>query len=72
LAEQLICNQQVAGSSPITSSNSFYKNKNCALRGGVPEWPKGADCKSVVTDFDGSNPSPSTNFVLQTPGGYCF
>ena len=27
--------------------------------GGVPEWPKGADCKSVVYDFDGSNPSPS-------------
>ena len=29
--------------------------------GGVPEWPKGADCKSVVFDFDGSNPSSSTN-----------
>ena len=29
--------------------------------GGVPEWPKGADCKSVVDDFEGSNPSPSTN-----------
>ena len=50
LVEQLICNQQVAGSSPITSS----------ILGGVPEWPKGADCKSVVSDFDGSNPSPST------------
>ena len=31
------------------------------LYGGIPKWPKGADCKSVVTDFDGSNPSPSTN-----------
>ena len=31
-------------------------------RGWVPERPKGADCKSVVTDYDGSNPSPSTNF----------
>ncbi len=51
LAEQLICNQQVAGSSPITSSILF---------GGVPEWPKGADCKSVVSDFGGSNPPPST------------
>ena len=29
--------------------------------GRVPERPKGADCKSVVTDYDGSNPSPSTN-----------
>ena len=28
--------------------------------GGLPEWPKGADCKSAGTAFDGSNPSPST------------
>ena len=28
--------------------------------GGVPEWPKGADCKSVVCDFGGSNPPSST------------
>ena len=49
--EQLICNQQVVGSIPIASSNDY---------GGVPEWPKGADCKSVVFDFDGSNPSSST------------
>jgi hypothetical protein len=36
--------------------------------GGVPEWPKGADCKSVSDAFEGSNPSPSTkcqnNIVL--------
>ena len=50
LAEQLICNQQVIGSSPIISSKY----------GGVPEWPKGTDCKSVVYDFGGSNPPPST------------
>ena len=48
--EQLICNQQVAGSSPIASS----------MRGGVPEWLKGADCKSVGSAFGGSNPPPST------------
>src|SRR5690606_40684236 len=29
-------------------------------RGGVPERPKGADCKSAVIDFEGSNPSPTT------------
>ena len=52
--EQLICNQQVGGSNPSTSSN-----------GGVPERPKGADCKSVVSDFDGSNPSSPTN--IKTP-----
>ena len=49
LAEQLICNQQVAGSSPIASSIISY-------HGWVPEWPKGADCKSAVADFGGSNP----------------
>ena len=52
MAEQLTCNQQVVGSTPITSSNY----------GGFPEWPKGADCKSVGTAFEGSNPSPSSEF----------
>ena len=28
--------------------------------GRIPERPKGADCKSVVFDFDGSNPSSPT------------
>ena len=28
--------------------------------GWIPEWPKGADCKSVGNAFEGSNPSPST------------
>ena len=48
LAEQLICNQQVIGSIPIVG---FY--------GWIPEWPKGADCKSVASCFGGSNPPPS-------------
>ena len=48
LAEQLICNQQVIGAIPIVGSHGW-----------IPEWPKGADCKSVVDDFEGSNPSPS-------------
>ena len=26
--------------------------------GRIPEWPKGADCKSVGTAFGGSNPPP--------------
>ena len=53
LAEQLICNQQVIGSSPIIGLviNKAY--------GGIPEWPKGADCKSVASCFGGSNPPPS-------------
>ena len=51
LAEQLICNQQVFGSSP--NIGSFF--------GRFPEWPKGADCKSVAQCFGGSNPPPSSN-----------
>src|SRR5918912_15675 len=31
-------------------------------RGEVPEWPKGADCKSAGDAFEGSNPSLSTIF----------
>ena len=49
---QLICNQQVGGSNPSTSSTISY--------GGIPERPNGADCKSVVTDFGGSNPPSPT------------
>ena len=48
-----VCNQQVGGSSPSTSSTSEQENRKY---GGVPEWPKGADCKSVGTAFSGSNP----------------
>ena len=54
LVEQLICNQQVGGSSPSTSSTTI-------LYGRFPEWPKGTDCKSVVYDFGGSNPPPPTS-----------
>ena len=55
MVEQLICNQQVAGSSPIASSAARDSH------GGIPERSKGTDCKSVATGFEGSNPSPSTN-----------
>ena len=56
LAEQLICNQQVIGSSPIIGFIQF----NIELYyGQIPEWPKGTDCKSAATCFGGSNPPPS-------------
>src|SRR5699024_4053688 len=36
--------------------------------GWIPEWPKGADCKSVGTAFEGSNPSPPIQvFFLHLP-----
>ena len=52
--EQLICNQQVGGSSPSTSSIKT------ARYGGIPEWPKGTDCKSAGDAFGGSNPPSPT------------
>ena len=56
LVELLICNQSVGGSSPSAGSN-----ENCGeIHGGVPERPKGTDCKSVGDAFGGSNPPPST------------
>ena len=58
LVEQLICNQQVGGSSPSTSSK--LPLQRTGEYGGIPEWPKGADCKSVAFRFDGSNPSSPT------------
>ena len=66
LVEQLICNQQVGGSSPSTSSTlkSFLWKDFLNEYGRFPEWPKGTDCKSVVFDFGGSNPPPPTNTLL--------
>ena len=68
MAEQLICNQQVDGSTPFTSSNeSAMAGSNF---GGFPERPKGADCKSVVTDFGGPNPPSPTKIKSVLMG--CF
>ena len=40
----------------------MFRKERTIKDGQVPEWPKGADCKSAVTDFDGSNPSlPTTS-----------
>ena len=40
MVEQLICNQQVAGSSPISGSKYL---------GQMAEWLKATDCKSVLS-----------------------
>ena len=63
LAEQLICNQQVIGSSPIIGFvlviSARYRTILYAIYGWIPEWPKGTDCKSAANCFGGSNPPPS-------------
>jgi hypothetical protein len=56
LVEQLICNQQVGGSSPLASSAAIL-----AWKGEVPERSKGTDCKSVGETFGGSNPPLPTD-----------
>ncbi len=61
MVERLICNQGVAGSNPIASSSCEKPDLSFAV-GEVPEWPKGADCKSAGAAFGGSNPPLSTNF----------
>ena len=68
MVEQLICNQLVGGSSPF--SGSIQRYVLCVLlvqlnvEGQVPERPNGADCKSAVYDFSGSNPLLPT-FLLE-------
>ena len=65
-----LCNQQVGGSSPSTSSNLSAAQQS--EYGGIPEWPKGADCKSVVSDFGGSNPPSPTKLRIERCGVLIF
>ena len=65
MAEQLICNQQVDGSTPFTSSSDIRRHRrriipNSISYGSVPEWPKGTDCKSAGNAFGGPNPPAPT------------
>ncbi len=106
--EQLICNQQVGGSSPSTSSNASSRTAPamfpaCVIAenftgsvvppfqielasldfdlikdtillsgvhfnqyGGIPEWPKGTDCKSAGDAYGGSNPPSPTKTKIRT------
>ena len=40
--------------------------------GGFPERPKGADCKSVVTDFGGPNPPSPTKTPARQCGSFTY
>src|SRR5687768_3653479 len=44
---------------PRTPSDVLY-SPSVPPHGGLPEWPMGADCKSVGLAYEGSNPSPAT------------
>ena len=67
LVEQLICNQQVAGSSPITSSIIYQCLTSINEHGEILKWPTRADCKSADYVFGGSNP-PLTTIVIYDAG----
>ena len=43
-----------------------------SFHGRFPEWPKGADCKSVVADFGGPNPPSPTKIPAQMCGYFFF
>ena len=50
LVEQLICNQQVGGSSPFASSAGPACQRARSFQDGqVAEWLKATDCKSVLS-----------------------
>ena len=70
MVEQLICNQQVGGSSPSTGSITY--GKQSSEYGGIPEWPKGTDCKSAVNDFGGSNPPSPTKAEPDEPDAFAW
>jgi hypothetical protein len=58
----------------LTQGGATPKLARLRFLGGVPEWPKGSDCKSDGSAFGGSNPPPSTKFTVENgfPGsGAC-
>ena len=61
MVEHLTCNEDVAGSTPVSGSR-----KRIYHSGGVPEWSKGTDCKSVGDAFGGSNPPPTTSLISES------
>ncbi len=62
LVEQLICNQQVGGSSPSTSSSFLTSSKTDSQfnMGEFPSGQRGQTVNLLRNRFDGSNPSSPT------------
>ncbi|CAN0159249.1 unnamed protein product, partial [Chrysoparadoxa australica] len=54
LVEQRTCNAKVISSNPISGTKS---------PAGLL-WLKATDCKSVLSEYEGSNPSPSTKCIV--------
>ena len=65
LVEQLICNQQVAGSSPIASTMFFGSLNLCDCPEGYPSGQRDQTVNLTASAFEGSNPSLSTTLVIK-------
>ena len=51
----------------LTRVLTLQHNSRLTFFGGVPERPKGSDCKSDGSAFGGSNPPPSTIVMVARP-----
>ena len=59
MAEQLICNQQVAGSTPVTSSKGVHTVNS--YMGDFPSGQRGQTVNLLLFSFGGPNPPSPTN-----------
>ena len=69
MAEQLICNQQVVGSTPITSSKE--STQKWTYMGDFPSGQRGQTVNLLSFDFGGPNP-PSPTRKKQIAKAICF
>ena len=65
MVEQRTCNAKV----PSSILGAGTRSQSDWASGGVGEWLKPADCKSVAYGYAGSNPAPSTKFNLYARTG---
>src|SRR5439155_4234137 len=66
-AERVMSGGQPLNRIPLTVRSrhglSFWMPPGAAAYGRLPEWPKGAVCKTVGSAYVGSNPTPATTCV---------
>ncbi len=74
LAEQRFCKPPVVGSNPSAGLQMHHLLADESLagmqlkQGRLPEWLKGADCKSADYVYIGSNPIPPTSKNIEESG----
>jgi hypothetical protein len=72
--EHSTCNRAVVGSIPTVGTINLDNILQCKISyyGGVPEWSKGTDCKSVGGCLRRFKSSPLHHFILQKSGSSSF